>query len=94
MVPSQTVTPLQGLEAAVGHGHAHLVYQPGLPTDTSLPAIPSSDADAGDTRDAVRGQLLGTLTAPETGTYVLAISNPCGCYTPTYLSLNGHAGHR
>ncbi len=35
------------------------------------------------------GSYSGTLTAPETGTYVLAITNDCGCYTPTYLSLNG-----
>ena len=30
----------------------------------------------------------GTLTAPETGTYVLAFQNP-GSYTATYLSLDG-----
>ncbi|HEX4255659.1 MAG TPA: glycoside hydrolase family 3 C-terminal domain-containing protein, partial [Streptosporangiaceae bacterium] len=35
------------------------------------------------------GSYSGTLTAPETGTYVLAITNDCGCYTPTYLTLNG-----
>ena len=35
------------------------------------------------------GSYTGTLTAPETGTYALAITNPCGCYTSMYLSLDG-----
>ncbi len=35
------------------------------------------------------GSYTGTLTAPETGTYVFAVTNPCTCYTPTYLTLNG-----
>ena len=34
------------------------------------------------------GTYTGTLTAPETGTYVLAFQNP-GCYTVTNLSLDG-----
>lgn len=88
VLPSQTVTPLQGLEAAVGHG-THLVYQQGLPTDASLPAIPSSALTPAYAATPFGGSYTGTLTAPETGTYVLAITNPCGCYTPTYLSLNG-----
>ena len=35
VVPSSTVTPLAGLEAAAGPG-THINYVPGLPTDTSL----------------------------------------------------------
>jgi beta-glucosidase len=88
VIPSQTVTPLQGLEAAAGHG-THLTYQQGLPTDSSLPAIPSSALTPAYAPTPFGGSYTGTLTAPETGTYVLAIDNPCGCYTPTYLSLNG-----
>ena len=88
MIPSQTVSPLQGLEAAAGHG-THLLYQQGLPTDASLPAIPSSALSPAYAPTPFGGSYSGTLTAPETGTYVLAIENPCGCYTPTYLSLNG-----
>ncbi len=61
----------------------------GLPTDTSLPAIPSSDLSPAYSSTSSGGSYTGTLTAPATGTYVLAITNPCGCYTPTYLSLNG-----
>ena len=88
VLPSQTVTPLQGLEAAAGHG-THLVYQQGLPTDASLPAIPASALSPAYAATPFGGSYTGTLTAPETGTYVLALTNPCGCYTPTYLSLNG-----
>jgi beta-glucosidase len=88
VIPPSTVTPLQGLEAAAGHG-THLTYQQGLPTDQSLPAIPASALSPAYAPTPFGGSYTGTLTAPETGTYVLAIENPCGCYTPTYLSLNG-----
>ncbi len=85
VIPSSTVTPLAGIQAAAGSGTS-VTYQQGLPTDTSLPSIPSADLSP-----AYRSgsSYTGTLTAPETGTYVLAITNTCGCYTPTYLSLNG-----
>jgi beta-glucosidase len=90
VIPSSTVTPLQGLQAAAGSG-THITYTQGLPTDTSLTAIPSADLSpaypAGGT--GFGGSYTGTLTAPKTGTYVLAFTNPCGCYTPVYLSLNG-----
>jgi beta-glucosidase len=90
VVPSSTVTPLQGLEAAAG-SRTHITYTQGLPTDTQLTPIPSSNLSpaypAGGT--GFGGSYTGTLTAPETGTYVLAFTNPCRCYTPVYLSLNG-----
>ncbi|HJS94309.1 MAG TPA: glycoside hydrolase family 3 C-terminal domain-containing protein [Solirubrobacteraceae bacterium] len=90
VVPSQTVTPLQGIQSAAGSGTS-VTYTQGLPTDSSLPTIPSSALSpaypSGGT--PFGGTYNGTLTAPETGTYVLAVTNPCGCYTPTYLSLDG-----
>jgi beta-glucosidase len=88
VIPPSTVSPLQGMESAAGHG-THLLYQQGLPTDSSLPAIPSSALSPAYAPTPFGGSYSGTLTAPETGTYVLAIDNPCGCYTPTYLSLDG-----
>jgi beta-glucosidase len=88
VLPSQAVTPLQGLQAAAGHG-TQLVYEQGLPTDSALPAIPPSALTPAYAATPFGGSYNGMLTAPETGTYVLAISNPCGCYTSTYLSLNG-----
>ena len=88
VIPSSTVTPLAGIQAAAGSG-TNVVYSQGLPTDTSLPSIPSSNLSPAYSSTPSGGSYAGTLTAPQTGTYVLALTNPCGCYTPTYLSLNG-----
>jgi len=87
VLPSGTVSPLAGIKAAAGSATVH--YQPGLPADTALPAIPAADLSPAYAATPFGGSYTGTLTAPETGTYVLAITNPCGCYTPTYLSLDG-----
>ena len=88
VIPSGTTSPLAGIKAAAGSG-AGVAYQPGLPADTALPAIPSSALSPAYAPTPFGGSYTGTLTAPETGTYVLAITNPCGCYTSTYLSLDG-----
>jgi beta-glucosidase len=81
------VTPLQGMQAAAGAGTT-VSYTQGLPTDTSLSPIPSSDLTPAYATTGYGGTYTGTLTAPETGTYVLAFQNP-GSYTATYLSLDG-----
>jgi beta-glucosidase len=88
VLPSGTVSPLADIRAAAGSG-ANVAYQQGLPADTSLPAIPAADLSPAYAPTPFGGSYTGTLTAPETGTYVLAITNPCGCYTSTYLSLDG-----
>jgi beta-glucosidase len=88
VIPSGTTSPLAGIKAAAGSGGG-VAYQPGLPADTALPAIPSSALSPAYAPTPFGGSYTGTLTAPETGTYVLAITNPCGCYTSTYLSLDG-----
>ena len=88
VISSGSVTPLQGMEA-VAHGHTQLTYTQGLPTDGSLPAIPAANLTPAYSSTPFGGSYSGTLTAPETGTYVLAITNPCTCYTSTYLSLDG-----
>ena len=88
VIPSSTVTPLAGIQAAAGSG-TNVVYFQGLPADTSLPAVPSSNLSPAYSSTPSGGSYTGTLTAPATGTYILAITNPCNCYTPTYLSLNG-----
>lgn len=82
-----TVTPLQGIQAAAGSGTS-VSYAQGLPTDTSLSPIPGSDLTPAYSSTGYGGTYTGTLTAPETGTYVLAFQNP-GSYTDTYLYLDG-----
>jgi beta-glucosidase len=81
------VTPLQGIQAAAGTGTT-VNYVQGLPTDTSLSAIPSSDLTPAYQATNYGQNYTGTLTAPETGTYVLAFKNP-GSYTATNLYLDG-----
>jgi beta-glucosidase len=88
VLPSKTVSPLQGIKRAAGSGTT-VSYTQGLPADTSLPAIPASDLTPAYAPTPFGGSYSGTLTAPQTGTYVLALTNPCGCYTPTYLKLDG-----
>jgi beta-glucosidase len=87
VIPSSTVTPLAGMRAA----DSRVTYTQGLPADTSLRTIPATVlSPAYHAGGASSGAgYTGTLTAPETGTYVLALTNPCGCYTSAYLSLNG-----
>src|SRR6202042_1839879 len=82
------VAPLQGLQSAAGAGTT-VSYTQGLPADTSLPAIPSSALSPAYAPTGYRGSYAGTLTAPQTGTYVLALTNQCSCGTPTYLAVNG-----
>jgi beta-glucosidase len=85
VLPSSTVTPLAGIQA----DDPGATYTQGLPADTSLASIPATDLSPAYAPTPFGGSYTGTLTAPETGTYVLALTNPCGCYTSTYLSLNG-----
>ena len=54
----------------------------GHPGRGPVPAYPAAGTPFG-------GTYTGTLTAPQTGNYVLAITNPCGCYTSTYLRVDG-----
>jgi beta-glucosidase len=86
VLPSETVTPLQGLENAAKSG-THLSYTQGLPTDASLPTI--SDITPAYAPTPFGTGYSGTLTAPETGTYVLAFTNPYPYYSATYLTLDG-----
>jgi beta-glucosidase len=81
------VTPLQGLTSAAGSG-THVSYTQGLPADDSLAAIPSSALSPAFS-PVSGGSYTGTLTAPETGTYVLAVTNPCQCYNNTTVTVNG-----
>jgi len=87
VIPSSTVTPLAGIQKE----DTAATYTQGLPADSSLPAIPSADLSPAypTAGTPYGGSYSGTLTAPETGTYILALTNSSGSYTPAYLSLNG-----
>jgi beta-glucosidase len=87
VIPSTTVTPYQGISAL--DGASNVTYTQGLPTDSSLTAIPAANLSPAFTPLGFGASYTGTLTAPETGTYVLALTNPCFCYSSEYLSLNG-----
>ena len=63
------------MQAAAGPGTT-VSYTQGLPTDTSLTPIPSSALSPAYASTGFGGSYTGTLTAPETGTYVLAFQNP------------------
>ena len=69
-----SVTPLQGIKDAAKRGTT-VTYTQGLPADTSLSPIPASALTSS-----------GTLTAPETGTYVIALTSPS---SRASLSLDG-----
>jgi beta-glucosidase len=78
------VTPLQGIRAAAGP-RTPVRYAQGLPADTSLAPVAGSaltPAFAGRPGQTYTG----TLTAPQTGTYVLAVKSPGD---RTILSLDG-----
>jgi beta-glucosidase len=89
VVSSQTVTPLQGIQAAAGSGTT-VTYTQGLPTDSQLTTIPSSDLSPADTGTGFGGSYTGTLTVSQAGTYVLGLTNPCGCYSPENLTVDGN----
>jgi beta-glucosidase len=82
-----SVSPLQGIRAAAGPGTT-VRYAQGLPTDTSLSRIPGSALTPAYPGASHGPTYTGTLTAPETGTYVLAYRNP-GRYAAIDLSLDG-----
>ena len=81
------VTPLAGIQAAAGTGTT-VNYVQGLPADTALTPIPGTALTPAYAATGYGGSYTGTLTAPETGTYILAFQNP-GSYNATYLYLDG-----
>jgi beta-glucosidase len=69
-----SVSPLQGLRAAAGPGTT-VSYSQGLPADTSLSPIPAAVLRPGRAGAGDGQAYAATLTAPQTGTYVLALKS-------------------
>ena len=85
VVPGPIVSPLSGIQAAAT---GSVTYQQGLPTDAQLTPIPAGDLSTPYAATNYGGSYSATLTAPETGTYILGFSNP-GSYTVSSLAING-----
>ena len=88
VIPSQTVTPYQGIRRWTARATSRTrracrpIHRWRRSHPRRHPAFPPMGV--------VPAAYTGTLTAPETGTYVLALTNPCVCYSPEYLSLDGN----
>lgn len=88
VIPHHPVTPLQGLRSQSGLARP-IHYVPGLPTHQTLTPIPDTALSMPFHAIGQGGVYRATLTAPETGTYVLSFTNPCHCYAVADLSLDG-----
>jgi beta-glucosidase len=88
VISSGSVTPLDGLQSGADAG-TQVTYTQGIPTDASTREIPGSALSPGFGPVPFGGHYAGTLTAPETGIYVLALTNTCECFTSSNLSVDG-----
>ena len=78
------VSPVQGIQAAAPN--AQVSYAAGLPTPSSLPAIPSTNLSPA--YASSKSGYTGTLTPTVSGDYILAVSDPTAYSTMT-MSVNG-----
>jgi beta-glucosidase len=88
VLSSGTITPLQGLRAAAPSGDT-VSYTAGLPLTSALTAIPATDLKPAYPESGTSGRFTTTLTAPQTGTYILGLT-PNTAYQPVSLSIDGH----
>jgi beta-glucosidase len=86
LAPS-VVTPLQGIQSASTAGRA-VTYSQGLPTTAQLTAVPAGDLSTPYPAGGNTGPFTTTLTAPQTGTYVLGFTEPDD-FAPVDLSVDG-----
>ncbi len=85
VIPSSTVTPLAGIEAVMGT--PNVSYTQGLPNNAQLTTIPGADLSTPASGTNRGSSYSATLTAPETGTYILGLGH--GHYRRTRLAING-----
>jgi beta-glucosidase len=84
------VTPLEALRAALGGGR-RVSYTQGVPLSSQLEPVPAEYLAPPFLGISTTGYS-ATLTAPQTGTYVLGFSEPDD-YSPVSLSLDGRGLH-
>ena len=87
VIPSKVISPLAGIEALTGASQVR--YVQGLPSDAELTAIPAVDLSAPFTGASHAGPYSATLRAPQTGTYIIALTNNCHCYSSASLAIDG-----
>jgi beta-glucosidase len=84
---SRVVTPLQGIRSAV-HGRRPVTYVAGLPAAGEFSPIPATDLGPATPTPGTPDVLSATLTAPDTGTYELAYTEP-PYFVPVTLAVDG-----
>jgi beta-glucosidase len=82
-----TVTPLHGIRSRAS-SPASVTYTPGLPAAAAFTSIPSADLSKPYPSTGTSGHFSTTLTAPASGTYILAFSAGT-IYQQVTLSVNG-----
>ena len=82
-----TVTPLNGIRGRAASGSS-ITYTAGLPHLSALTSIPSADLSPAYPSGGTGGNFAATLTAPQTGTYVLSFT-PGTIYQQVVLSVDG-----
>ena len=87
VVPSAQISPLRGIEAT--SNTTRVRYVQGLPTNAELTVIPQKDLSRPRGTQKPHGSFSETLKPAETGTYIVAITNECGCYRSASLAIDG-----
>jgi beta-glucosidase len=87
VLPPSVVTPLQGIRSASAAGRT-VSYSQGLPTTSQLTAVPDADLSPAYPSGGNTGPFTATLTAPQTGTYVVGFTEPDD-FSPVDLSIDG-----
>ncbi len=87
VIPSKVISPLAGIEALAGS--AQVRYVQGLPTNAELTPIPAADLSAPFKGESHAGPYSATLRVPQTGTYIIGLSNNCHCYSVASLAIDG-----
>jgi beta-glucosidase len=82
-----TVTPLHGIRARAPSG-ATVSYTAGLPAQKNFTAVPDADLSPAFPSTGTSGRFASTLTAPQTGTYILTFA-PNAIYQQVTLSVDG-----